>query len=123
MGLCSEIPRDEWSTVNLQAVRKYIWNETICFNPENVHSSSIHLMDLLEETAKKGFRSLGEQLSSEDRDRICRDVMRNKNHGITNYISSFHLGAKLYAVTNKHRQNIQAKMDVGARSGLRRRDH
>ena len=94
-----EFQRKELSRTSMTAIGKQIRNETVFFK-DSVPGSDILLENFLrEEMESKGFRNCcGEVIPEEERDKICKHVVRNRNHGATHYIASVDLGAKVYQV-------------------------
>jgi hypothetical protein len=102
-----ENPRDE-------ATGKQIHNETVLFDTTKIQSSSIHLVDLLRRAAteKDLSYSPGIKIPAVERDKICKGVVRDRNEGVTHYISSVDLGAKVYKVAKKDEEESPRNIEV-----------
>ena len=86
--------------------------ETVLFKDQLDDNSSIHLVELLTEAAKKkGLDySHGERLDAITRDSICADVIEES--GATHFISSVDLGARYSKITSEDEDGDQT--DGGA---------
>ena len=93
-----EMQREKSDKVDTVASGKQIHNETVLFDITKIQHSSIHLVDLLTRatTEKELSYSPGIKIPIAERDKICRSVVRDRNEGVTHYISSVDLGAKAY---------------------------
>ena len=113
-GIGFEMQRAESDNVDTEAIGKQIHNQTVLFDTTMVHGSSIQLVALLRKATKeKGLSYSPEvKISSEERDAICRSVVRDINEGVTHYVSSVDLGAKIYA-TKKQAKVQEQEQGLG----------
>lgn len=109
-----EIQREKTVNSTMTAHGKRIHKETVLFKPQSICGSSIPLVELMKEAAKKkGFNYFpGDKIPDEERDMICQDVIRNKNCGVTHYISSVDLGATVYEIKTEHEERRKGKTDA-----------
>lgn len=102
---------------SMTAVGKQIRNETVFFKDSIPESDVILGKFLSEESEARGFRNrCGDEIPQKERDRICRHVIRHRNHGATHYIASVDLGGKIYQVKSECKEERKESVD-GSISG------
>lgn len=106
--------RQNTSQVMMEARGYEIHTRNVRLDVGRLGEKQTRLEELLQNEEKKVRAITGRDLSDRDRLMIARDVVARKNRGVTHYISSVKLGAKVYETKSSQMWAENEELDLDA---------